>query len=193
MSMRALLLATRDHLRSALSAGTDYDPQHCEIVDEDGKPHASMGEWFIGIHEVGDWVTEDVEGLSEVYGIGITITVRQPKVQQDRFWKLLVGTTDPADIAGRKSLLGLVETIRTAMHLDVGSDIVINTANQYIEGFGVTVNGFVEPLRLKSMGRSTKQGPAWFGSEDRNVQIAGYSRTIIYGGAKRVQTIESMT
>lgn len=194
MSMRFLLLAVRDHLRSADSGGLGLTAAQCEITDaSDGKPHAAMGEFGVMVHE-GIWSCNDIEGLDETCGVQVTIFVRAPKMPEDRFHRLLVGTTDPADPSGAKSLLGWCERIRVAMHLDVGADRILNLANTYITAFfgDNNASGFCEPLRIQDMGRSDRKPPRWFGSEEAGPEYSGIARTLTFGGARRIQSIETM-
>lgn len=187
MSMRCLLLAVRDHLRGTSSGGMGLLPTQCEIC-LDGQPPADCPEFFVGIHP-GPWGAIDIEGLYEQFSIQVTVSVREPKMPDDRLWRLMVLSADPADTAGKRSLYGLCESIRAALHLDVGGDRILNLMNSYL---GASVNGLVEPLRFQSGGTPMRKGPDWFSSDDE-ATLCGLAQTMSFSSAGRVQTIESMS
>lgn len=182
MSQRALLLAVRDVLRQAAPSGLALANAECEVMF-DGQPPPACGERFVAVHP-GRWSGEDIEGLSEVYDVSLTFTIRAAKVPRDRLGiNLLVGPTG-------KSLDELLEAARALLHLDSWADQVITKANTTI---GVNANGFVEPPRFRDGGQPEPKGPEWFCAEsghggDTPMAIV---QTITLGGAKRVQRIES--
>lgn len=185
MSYRTLLLATRNRLRDTLvSGGLAYPSAVCE-VQLGPEPPPVCGEKFVSIHE-GSWQAEDIEGLSETFGLDVTVTFRVAKVPEDRQGtNALVGPTGASlDEECRK--------IVACIHLDKGGDAVLNAANTLLGG---TVNGFCEPPRFRGADIPRLRGPDWFGAEDVSsgrIQNMGLSQTLHFGGAKRVQTIESM-
>jgi hypothetical protein len=186
MSQRALLLAVRDQLRLAAPDGVGLAPEECE-VRPDGRPPPNVGERFVAVSP-SYWRGEDIEGLSEELGCQVTVTVRAARVPDDRFGPyLLVGPTG-------KSLDELLEAIRAVLHLDRSADAVLNRANAII---GAGANGFVEPLRFREGGRPDEKRQDWFeGREGGRVPrdtIVAIVQTLTFGGARRVQTIESMT
>lgn len=176
MSQRALLLAVRDYLRSSVNLADD----ECEVMF-DGQPMPMAGERFVSVWP-GDWSARDIEGLDEEYGINITVTRRVTYAPADRVVAPLTGTDAQA-------LDQLLEAIRAKLHLDSQGDKVLNAANTII---GTGSNGFVEPLRFRHGSRPEPKGPDWF-SADGESEVSGLAQTLTFGGARRLQTIESET
>lgn len=193
MSQRALLLAVRDRLRQPIAdGGLAYLAQQCEVMP-DGMPPPNAGEFFVAIHE-GEWTYTDIEGLDEIMGVEVTVTMRAAKVPKDRLGtNLLVGPTG-------KSLYDQLEKIRAKLHMDPGprsaSDPshypVLALANATI---GAGENGFMEPLRFRGPAGKTREVYAdWFGAENTpDSSPLGLVRTLIFGGARRVQRIEEQS
>lgn len=187
MSMRVLCLAVRDALRDTAQTwyGPGFSPTMVEI-SPNGQPFAASGDFFAGIHE-GQWSTQTVEGLYEVLGVEIIVSVR--------------GTRWPLDMWGpelmakeKTGLWALVEAMRAQLHLDAGNDRILNLANAYLaKAAGVTVdevNGIVEPLQLQDGGRSQIRGGDWWQAKSRTGEAepnAGMSQNIILASAGRVQ------
>lgn len=185
MSQLALLTAVRNVLRQAAPYGLGLPIAQCEVMF-DGQPPPVCGELFVAVHP-GDWNAVDVEGLEEEFGVDITVTVRVGKVPRDGMGlNALIG---PAGA----SLDGRLEQIRALLHLDSVQDQVLNQANQII---GNSANGFVEPLRFRGCSRPEPKGPDWFGAEANGhgpLPPVGLAQTLHFGGARRVQHIESET
>lgn len=180
MSQLALLTAVRNVLQQAAPQGMGLTTAQCQVMF-DGQPAPSCGELFVAVHP-GEWTTEDVEGLNEIYSAEITVTVRVGKVPRDEMGlNALIG---PAG----KSLDGYLEKIRALLHLDSWGDQVLNAANGIIGG---GANGFVEPPRFRGCGRPEPKGPDWFGAEGQSASPLGLAQTLRLGGARRVQRIES--
>jgi len=181
VSQRALLLAVRDHLRQELSLATGQ----CE-VQFDGQPPPVCSELFVAVHP-GDWANEPVEGLLEVYGVEVTVTIRVARVPQHALGpNALVGPSG-------ESLDNWLEKIRAVLHLDKGVYPVLTKANALI---GSGENGFIEPLRFQSGGRPQPRGPDWFSADtdlSSRLPPVGLSQTLIFGGARRVQVIEEQS
>lgn len=181
MSMRAICLAVRDHLRSGASGGLNYAADRCDIM-VDGMPPPAAGEWFIAIHQ-GNWTGQYIEGFAEDCALQITVSVRAPVLPFDRIGHLLYEKTP-----NFKGLWWFVEEIRVSLALDVGGDDILNKANVYI---GTSANGFQQTTQLiADMGRPQRQGPHWFGSDEMEVEIAGVSQTLSIGPFGRFQGIE---
>lgn len=186
MSQRALLLAVRDQLRLSPPQGVGLATEECDVRPS-GRPPPNVGERYVAISP-SYWRGQDIEGLEEELGVQVTVTVRGAKVPDDRFGAyLLVGPTG-------QSLDELLEKIRAVMHLDRGADAILNRANTTI---GVSANGFVEPLRFREAGRPEEMRQDWFeGREGGRVPrdtIVALVQTLTFGGARRVQTVESAT
>lgn len=180
MSQRALCLAVRDRIRTALS----LDSTTCKFTP-DGMPPPIAGELYVAVHP-GPWRGIDIEGLAEVVGVSITVTRRIGEAPYDR----------QGEEVWAKATEGMEETLRAilaAIHLDNASWATMAAANAYISG---TVNKFVEPLRFVDGGRPEPKGPEWFSADDYEGRgrfaNAGLAQTMRFDGAKRYQTIESM-
>ncbi len=182
MSMAALLLATRDRIRSVLG----LDASHCEVTQASGRPPAVQGEYFISVHW-GAWSFLPAEGLAEKFSVAVTVTCRVGAVPQDR-----VGT-DLEAVAGT-GLDALCRKVLCACFLDKGGDAVLNGANAYL---GTGVNGFVVPaVEFSVDGQPTERGPDWFSGGDYEggpYAMSGESLTLRLASFERYQTIESMT
>lgn len=173
--MRALMLAAKSTLQSL----NTWDDTICD-VGVGPEPAPVCDDLFVRIHP-GEWncLTHDEGGdLDESYGVAVTISRRLPYA--------------PADREGTEVLLkqteGLMEVaalVRTQLHF---SYAVINTANTTLGG---SVNGFVEPLRFRNAQTPAVRSADWFSSEQ--AEHCGLSTTLFFGGARRVQTLESMT
>jgi len=193
LSQRALLLAVRDRLRQTIAnGGLAYLPQQCEIMPT-GMPPPACGEFFVAIHE-GEWSFADIEGLDEMMGVEVTVTMRAAKVPKDKLGtNLLVGPTG-------QSLYDQLEKIRAKLHMDPGprssTDAshypVLALANTTI---GTGENGFVEPLRFRGPAGKTQEVYAdWFTAEAMpGSPPLGLVRTLVFGGARRIQTIEEQS
>ncbi len=190
MSQRALLLSCRDVLQASKTAsppalvGLGLPQAQCDVLF-DGQPPPGCGELFVALHP-GEWTTEDIEGLNEVFGLDITVTVRVGVLPRDR----MAPTSILASLAG-ESLDQQLEAIRALLHLDSVRDQWLNQANTYIGG---TANGFVEPPRFRGGDRPQACGPDWFGTDwdgQGPLPPVGISQTLHFGGARRLQRIES--
>ena len=143
------------------------------------EPAPACGELFIRIYP-GNWsVIGKDEGadLDEVYGVNICVTRRLNYSPLDRTGTevLIKATTGLEDVCA---------LIRTYLHYNYTLMNAVNTA------LGGSVNGFIEPLRFRDGGIPIVRGADWFSAEDET--LAGLSQTLIFGGARRLQTVESM-
>lgn len=195
MSQRALLLAVRDRLRDApANGGLGFVAAECEVMF-DGQPPPICGERFSAIWP-GEWTGHYVEGADEMLGVNVTVTLRVGKVPRDRMGvNALVGPTG-------QNLDQLLESIRAKLHMDPGPRTatdarnypVLTMANAYITALLGPNNGFVEPLQFQNGGRPEPKGPEWFEAAS-DVEGAtppvGIAQTLSFGGARRLQTIES--
>lgn len=183
MSARAARLATRDILKTALSLNTDQ----CEVMP-DGKPKPDAGELFVAVHP-GYWHARDIEGLEEEFGVRVTVTMRLGAVPLDRAGPSAQDLLD----AG---LDAKCRQVMKALHLDVSGDAWLNAVNAYISADtpNAPATGFVEPLRFRDGGTSEERGAEWFWAEDaeHSDPPSGLSQTMQFGGAVRVQSIETM-
>lgn len=176
MSATALLLATRNHLRSSMS----LPASECDVT-EGGMPTPSAGERFVAVSE-GEWRSNSFESLDEYFGVNVTVTVRTERLPWDR-----LGPGVVAELANRKGLVRLGEWVRAAVH---SSYEILNAANDIL---GDEVNGFVEPLRLAGPGRIRAVGPDWFKAQadSDSPSVAGVVLVVPFQRARRVQVIDN--
>lgn len=172
--MQALLLAARDRIRSALS----YANSECN-VRPDGMPDPACGEVFVAIHP-GVCRNDSDLSLDEYVGVNVTLTMRAS-------W-LPVDQSGP-ELAAKAStgLYARAEAIRALLHMNY---TVMDDANTTIGG---SENGFVEPLKYRSMGTPQAKGPDWFSAEDEYTPPAGWAIEIVFDDARRIQVIEEQS
>jgi hypothetical protein len=177
VSMAALLLATRDQLRSRIG----LRPAECDVT-EGGRPIASAGERFVAVSE-GGWSSNSDESLDESFGVAVTVTVKCGRIPDDRLGPGLI-----AEMAAGKGLLRLAEWVRACVHSNYD---ILNAANALI---GTGANGFVEPLRLAGPGRLRAVGPAWFSAAADADSDApdGLVLELRFHRARRVQGVENL-
>lgn len=170
--MRALLLAVKSRLQTALS----LDTNSCDI-GIDGMPKPAAGELYVAVVPA-DWTVRETDaGLWESYGCEVWLTRKVGFCPLDR-----VGT-DLLALA-TTGLLAKVEAARVAIH---GNQTVRVDANTTI---GRT-DEFIRPLYLLSVGRPEFKGPDWFSAEpneDGWGQV-GVAMQLNFGTAERVQPI----
>lgn len=183
MSQRAILLAVRDHLRAELQ----LSDLQCQVMF-DGQPPPACGEVFVSVHP-GSWSGNRGDGdLDESLGVLVTATKRTTYAPADRVVSPLAGPEFEA-------LDRLLERLRAKLHKDppaTGSSThypVLALANATI---GATANGFIEPLVFRDGGRPEPKGAEWFSAEP-GTGVCGLAQTLVFDGARRVQTVESQT
>jgi hypothetical protein len=185
VSLDALLLATVDYLRSPSGLGLSSD--QCD-EQPDGQPPPVAGQVYYAVHE-GEWTNNDDLALDEHFGLEITITLRSGVVPRDR-----------TAIGILRDLRRRAAALRAKVHMAYG--ILDLAGGSYGGGvwtggrgysLAATDNGFVEPLVFLNAGRPSPRGPDWFGAEGAADPPTGVSRTLAFGRARRVQTIESQT
>ena len=189
MSQRVLMKAVRDWLRQApatpiqnggLVGGAAKTASSVDVMF-DGQPPPGCGEAFVAVHE-GDWSNQATydEGREDFIGVEITVTRRTAFAPQDR---AVIALCDAAD-----ALDQICDQVVAIVHGNYG---IMNNANTTLGG---SVNGFVRPLFFRNAGKSAPKGPDWFSAsaEGHRVEV-GVARTLSFGGAQRVQHIESQT
>lgn len=171
MSIRALCQGVVDRLKDALKdpAGTwiQYRP--------DGEPIPSMGQHFISVSFAGyRSQSQDVEADDRLYSVNI-----------DVWWKMAYAPNDrrgPEVMPeGRAYLLDLCDQIPGYVLRDWD---VINKANGYITGAGVTTPGYCETFNQVSVGAIGFRSPSWV-TPDKSPTIL--AATIACSGARRIR------
>jgi len=185
MSQRALALAVRNYLRTQVP----LKDEECEIMF-DGQPPPMAGQRFASVWHA-EWQAEDVEAIDEYFGLNVTVSVRTAYAPMDRGVFPLLADQQGLDLDH------LVRKIMTAIHLDApgnpAGDAILNAANVIINAEPTgAANGFIEPLRFRGGSAIEPKGSEWFGAEPDS-GVVGIAQTIHFGGARRVQNIESMT
>lgn len=173
--MNELILATVEHLRTALT----LDAKVCD-EQPDGQPPPNAGQVYYAVHQ-GGWTNAADEYLDELCGVLVTITLRAGYVPKDRTSLTLFRAIRP-----------MCSLVRQHVHDNYA---LMNLANTKLNAaFGHTVNGFVEPLRFRSVSPPAVRGPDWFSAEAQpnGHTITGVSCTLVFERARRVQTLESM-
>lgn len=180
MSAEALLLATRDHLRSELG----LDATTCEVT-ADGRPFPFSGMVFYAVH-LSSWRNDWCEGaFDEVFGVAVTITKRTARVPQSKVGRAVL-------VKEQSGLLKLAAAVRLKVHLNY---TLMGLANDAI-GDGVDANGFREPLLFRSVSVPQAQNANWFaarGESSQKTSDAGMSVTVQFDGARRLQKYEEAT
>lgn len=181
MSQLALQTAAAARLRSALLLTEEQCGERF-----DGRPPAVAGELFIAVHP-GEWRGVEIEGIQESFGVEVTVTLRLGTVPDDRAGPELLNKA-------RVGLNAWCERVRAALWFDYTT---LDAANATITD---AANGFIEPLRLRDGGRPTPRREDWFSGAAHpyakaggQPAYAGLSQTMVFYGAVRIQTIESMT
>jgi hypothetical protein len=177
MSQRALALSLRDCLQEWFS----WESAVCDTT-VDGQPPAAAGELFVSVHN-GGFRNPALESRQDRHTILVTITRRVPVAPFDRVSQEII---DQIDIG----LEAIADAIAAKVHTDPEQYKVLNRANQYlVEAAGeLTVYGFSEPLRFRSISAPQPRSGVWFHSET-NEPHAGRSITIVLTDAVRQQSI----
>lgn len=184
MAEEALLEAVRDHLRAALR----LDDAECEVM-ADGRPMPSAGEFFAAVHE-GEWRADEGkgdEGLHEVMGVLVTVTLRCGSTPFDR-----IGTDVLAK--ARRGLLARAREVVAALARD--RQQVRQLANAKFAGedpAAGSVNGYFTAPKFRDGGRVEARGPEWFHAKGKSGAPVGLSRTLTFGGAERSQYFSEAT
>lgn len=183
MSLRHLLVAVKDQLVSSI---TDcHDPRTCRITDRSGQPPAYTGQVFYSIHPL-DWFggpsqgTQNI-GSDELYSVGVTISLKTGRTAPDRLMEqeYLAQTT------------GLDDRLREV--------IKVMTQNRYTgilarANANITNHPIVEPLQWERCDPEPEiVGPDWFTSDPNSRRPdSGWKQTAYFGGARRLQNINTM-
>lgn len=181
MSQEALLEASRDRLRAVLPTVLPNLPASAVEVGFDGAPHPSSGEWFFSIHE-GEWRAQSGDhDLDEYFGVCVTVTRRVTFSPKDRWGTAVL-------IKAQTGINAVSRKVITALHKNYA---VLNAANVIVGTAGAGPDGFVEPLWYLNASPVALKGPDWFEAADDGT--AGVARTLVFGRARRLQTIHGMT
>lgn len=174
MSLVALLLATRDHLRTQLS----LNESQCDI-QPDGRPPANMGERYVALWEDGSAGAGTTGGgastLSETCGLLVTVTRRTGRYGRDRRRNIFL-----EEITG---LEPLCRSIKAAIHANWG---IVNAANARISD---AYNKFQLPLFWVRQDRAQGMDADWAGSAAEKDDSTYLVVSLRFAGALRVQPL----
>lgn len=173
----ALQVAAVEWIRNRLGLETgEIDIEH------GGRPPAVAGLLFVAVH-AGPWQSINDQGyvLDEDIGLSVTVSVKTGSLMTDRWGK--PGYSDHG--VG----LDVVATrVIGAVHLQYG---LLNKANEQIVG---DVNKYVEPLRFRRAESPVERNAEWWsGSKTTAPGYVGMSRTLLFTGARVIQTIEQIS
>jgi hypothetical protein len=182
----ALLLAIRDDIRKA---GFGYDsPASCEIMD-DGKPPPRAGNVFVAVHEGQVRSTND-NCLMEYYDWNITLTMRVA-VPLDRVGdQLLASKLARKHGPGQPSFNARLEQLRAFLHVNWRIGLYNANANliEMAPPGIISVYGFIEPARYRSMEKPVLVGPDWFSATPESGHV-GLKSELRFEGARRMQAL----
>jgi len=184
MSQRCLHLAVRDDLRTWLPANTtDLFPVPTDQIEIgfDGRPLPAQAEISVMIHPA-RWSNQYDEGIEEIHGTNITVSVKGGKVPLDRWGPELM----------MKAAAGLdfvLEKIKAHVHSNYD---IMNAANTLINSTLGTSNGFVRPLFFRDGGSPQPKGGSWWTARGKE-RMGGLAQTLRFDDAQRDQTVESDT
>lgn len=188
MSISALL----NGVETALRAEAVFNDRPGESVgalvgvQPDGSPPANFGQTYIAVHFLG-LTNADPNSLSDdwFFSVGVTVTARLNYSPRDRQGKR---------ITFADALLDRAHAVALALHQNdthriEANKLIVGTAEYVaIHGGSATVNGFLEPLRLASIGEVRKAPPGWGGIESTNDVFTVALRFV---EARRVQLLGS--
>jgi len=150
VSLSALLQAVRDQLRKEVPLKVS----ECDI-QPDGQPPPGIGRQYVAVHPTG-WendIPQMSRGLSELYAISVTLTMRAPESPRDRIMSELY----------LKALKGMESIIRRIIIKIHDNYTVLISANKLIDGD----DKIVEPLRWASTDAQPRMvGPEWLFSAE---------------------------
>jgi hypothetical protein len=173
VSERALVNAVVTRLRSAAVLNDPSGQKSGARIG--GRPPPGFGQLYYAVHwagtrEAGGHTTVDY--LDKLVSVTVTITARIGVMPDDRQGKVVTDATELLDLAEAVALPNVI----SGNYADV-----MNVANAAIAGFGVTTNGFVEPLVFQNMGPVVECDARWISARDAS-DVARIE--VRFGGAR---------
>lgn len=153
MSIRALCIGVRDHLRNVLRSESKVITYH-----PIGEPPPTMGQKHVVVSHGGyTWAgKEGGDGDDRNYAITVGVFFKIAYSPDDRVGQLVLEE-------GSEHLLDLTDRIPGWL---VNNWTPINLANAQIVGFGSTTNGFIEPFMSASCGPLETTLPPWLKADN---------------------------
>ena len=177
MSIRALLSGTETYLRGATVLNDIPAETVGKVcgVQPDGSPPAGAGQWYYAIYFSGVR-NMDPNSLSAdwAYSLTVAITKRMGEVPRDRRAAKMVATQE---------LLDQAIYIASVLHQNDDARIIWNSL---ITGEGVTVNGFLTPLKMQSISEVERCPASWLYTQD---STEAYYVLVKFGDAQRIQLL----
>jgi hypothetical protein len=176
MSKRVLLTGVEARLKVAFGIASN-DIKHIG-VQPTGQPPPHAGQWYIAIFP-GARTNNDSNPLSldETYSIGVTVTMRMGYAPKDRQGQRII-------MDANDGILAIADKVRAAIH---GNYDILTVANAAIPG----TNGFIEPLSFQGDSSILEKSPDWVFAEGDDNPPTTFAVELRFGGARRIQTLES--
>jgi hypothetical protein len=182
MAMDVLLQAVVDRVKTIMT----YDDTQVDVSD-DGKPPPFSGQVFAVVHP-GEFSNDGDLSLDEKYDVSVTLTFRTGYVPQDRIGQEVLFKTI--------GIYAAVHRLRAGLHMDytgMGFCGGLGQAGGKSYSLSSGVNGFSEPLKFRRASKPMVKGPDWFWADGVDDATTGVAVQIDFVGARRIQSIESMT
>lgn len=177
MSEAAICQSVLDLIKTVL---TLPNPR-CADVRPNGKPPSAVtSEVFIAVSNGGQTFKELNNAIDEFQAVDVTISLKTTREHID-YWGRKVNES------WERSLEYAVRRIIKVIHLN---PLVIINANSTLNA--LESSPFAEMLRVKSVGANEERTANWWGADSvpKSNQIVGYSRTIRFDGARRIQSMD---
>lgn len=178
MSEAAICQAVLDRIKTVLTLPN----ARCIDIRPDGSPTSGItSEVFIAVSNGGQTFGDLNNAIDEYQAVDVTISLRTTREHVD-YWGRKVSES------WERSMTHAVRKIIGAVHLNPD---LINAANSTLET--EISSPFIEMLRVKSVSGNQKRTAEWWGADavPKSNPIIGYSRTIQFGKARRIQSMDS--
>lgn len=186
MSIRAILKAVETRLRST-AVLNDPLGKKCAI-QETGRPDPGFGQLYYAVHWGGataDSMIHEVGHVDMEHAVNVTITARVGVVPTDRRGDVISTAGELFDLAEAIAAPGVIHG-NYAEVMNVANGLIPGTAEYEVlnPGYGITVNGFVEPLVLLGYGPLQEQPASWAGGRHGKNDL--FTITVRFGRARRI-------
>lgn len=186
MSQAALLTAVAAHLRRSLG----YQESECGVRPT-GQPPYMAGQRYVAVHGAGLRQADDhPHSRDDSHDVTVTLTLKAGGVPDDRAGAALIAEAEAGVYAEAEAVAAKLHGIYEPLRL---ANLALNAPELTgISPASADTNGFIEPLRLRSISEPQEKGPAWFRTAEKATAgaPAGYAVVIRLGGARRVQRLE---
>jgi len=186
MSQFHLLDAVRTVLRDQLH----LPDNQCDI-ETDGRPPPVWGGagTYYAIYPTGHipGPTEPNQGLDEYFSIAITLTRRTGLIPEDYLPEQLITQRASESTEHEASLEVKAREVMVVMY--TYRNTIMTTANTNMSGS----DGFIEPLRWAGNDPAPQRvGAEWFGASPGDTAALGYTYTLNYHEARRMQALANL-